>query len=73
MDGGPKDQHATLSHKRPRGSSMTPQQKIKGEFTFCTCFCLVNYTYNVCVRVQIENCLKFHLCEYFNFSLKFAL
>ncbi|KAJ0037961.1 hypothetical protein Pint_22536 [Pistacia integerrima] len=29
MDGGPKDQHATLSHKRPRGSSMTPQQKIK--------------------------------------------
>ncbi|KAJ4710245.1 UBX domain-containing protein [Melia azedarach] len=29
MDGGPRDQHATLSHKRPRGSSTTPQQKIK--------------------------------------------
>lgn len=41
MDGGPKDQHATLSHKRPRGSSMTPQQKIKGEFMFSICFCLV--------------------------------
>ncbi|XP_016751657.1 plant UBX domain-containing protein 7 isoform X2 [Gossypium hirsutum] len=29
MDGGPRDYHATLSHKRPRGSSVTPQQKIK--------------------------------------------
>ncbi|XP_022776514.1 plant UBX domain-containing protein 7-like isoform X2 [Durio zibethinus] len=31
MDGGPRDYHATLSHKRPRGSSVTPQQKIKDE------------------------------------------
>ncbi|KAE8705434.1 Plant UBX domain-containing protein 7 [Hibiscus syriacus] len=29
MDGGPRDYHATLSHKRPRGSSVTPQQKVK--------------------------------------------
>ncbi|OMO60741.1 hypothetical protein CCACVL1_23899 [Corchorus capsularis] len=29
MDGGPRDYHATLSHKRPRGSSVTPPQKIK--------------------------------------------
>ncbi|XVF02945.1 hypothetical protein REPUB_Repub04eG0218300 [Reevesia pubescens] len=29
MDGGPRDYHATLSHKRPRGSSVTPEQKIK--------------------------------------------
>ncbi|KAE8662633.1 Plant UBX domain-containing protein 7 [Hibiscus syriacus] len=29
MDGGPRDYHATLSHKRPRGSSVTQQQKIK--------------------------------------------
>lgn len=29
MDGGPRDQHATVSHKRPRGSSTTPQQKNK--------------------------------------------
>lgn len=29
MDGGPSHHHATLSHKRPRGSSLTPQQKIK--------------------------------------------
>ncbi|KAE8688254.1 UBX domain-containing protein isoform 2 [Hibiscus syriacus] len=30
MDGGPRDYHATLSHKRPRGSLVTQQQKIKG-------------------------------------------
>ncbi|XVF85490.1 hypothetical protein PTKIN_Ptkin17bG0121700 [Pterospermum kingtungense] len=29
MDGGPRDYHATLSHKRPRGSSVTPQQRVK--------------------------------------------
>ncbi|XVF43510.1 hypothetical protein PTKIN_Ptkin02bG0045400 [Pterospermum kingtungense] len=29
MDGGPRDYHATLPHKRRRGSSVTPQQKIK--------------------------------------------
>ncbi|KAE8729210.1 Plant UBX domain-containing protein 7 [Hibiscus syriacus] len=29
MDGGPMDYHETLSHKRPRGSSVTQQQKIK--------------------------------------------
>ncbi|WRX10665.1 UBX domain - like 2 [Theobroma cacao] len=29
MDGGPRDYHATLSLKRPRGSSVTPQQKVK--------------------------------------------
>lgn len=29
MDGGPKDHHVTLSHKRPRESSLTPPQKIQ--------------------------------------------
>ncbi|KAK9175106.1 hypothetical protein WN944_027112 [Citrus x changshan-huyou] len=29
MDGGPREQHAKVSHKRPRGSSTTPQQKNK--------------------------------------------
>ncbi|XP_021280280.1 plant UBX domain-containing protein 7-like [Herrania umbratica] len=29
MDGGPRDYHATLSHKRPRGSSIAPQQKVR--------------------------------------------
>uniref|UniRef100_A0A2P2KY06 Uncharacterized protein MANES_17G092500 n=1 Tax=Rhizophora mucronata TaxID=61149 RepID=A0A2P2KY06_RHIMU len=27
MDGGPRNHHKTLSHKRPRGSSWTPQKK----------------------------------------------
>lgn len=30
MDGGPKDHHVTLSHKRPRATSLTPPQKYKG-------------------------------------------
>ncbi|KAH9658737.1 Plant UBX domain-containing protein 7 [Citrus sinensis] len=34
MDGGPREQHAKVSHKRPRGSSTTPQQKNK-EFANC--------------------------------------
>ncbi|XVE74602.1 hypothetical protein DITRI_Ditri12bG0030500 [Diplodiscus trichospermus] len=29
MEGGPRDYHATLSHKHPRESSVTPQQNIK--------------------------------------------
>ncbi|KAK9275378.1 hypothetical protein L1049_022642 [Liquidambar formosana] len=29
MDGGPKDHHVSLSHKRPRESSLTPPQKIQ--------------------------------------------
>ncbi|PON82187.1 UBX domain-containing protein [Trema orientale] len=30
MDGGPKDHHVTLSHKRPRESSLAQPQKTKG-------------------------------------------
>ncbi|KAK4798745.1 hypothetical protein SAY86_031071 [Trapa natans] len=29
MDGGPKDHHVTLSHKRPRSTTLTPPQKYK--------------------------------------------
>ncbi|XP_022734545.1 plant UBX domain-containing protein 7-like [Durio zibethinus] len=36
MDGGPRDYHATLSHKRPRGSSVTPQQKVKDDKVLST-------------------------------------
>lgn len=36
MDGGPKDHHVTLSHKRPRESSLTPP-KVRG----ILCFILV--------------------------------
>ena len=34
MEGGPRDHHVTLSHKRPRESSSNQPQKTKGMVRF---------------------------------------
>lgn len=45
MDGGPREQHAKVSHKRPRGSSTTPQQKNKGKLQLLSsAMLLINLT-----------------------------
>lgn len=47
MDGGPKDHHVTLSHKRPRESSIT-SLKVKGiEFFIFHLSCLIIHFFHL--------------------------
>lgn len=62
MDGGPRDHYATLSHKRPRGSSQAPQ-KIKGKLCHVSSILMCLLEWKVLNRSFYEDWYSFIIID----------